>query len=57
MAEAREDFAEMPASRLALLVSLGARLGLAPGDRARLSPPPDQGKNPFDEFGPHEAPS
>ena len=52
LAEARTDFTVMPASRLALLANLGARLGLAPGDRARLSPPPDRGKNPFDEFGP-----
>ena len=52
LAESRADFAQMPAARLGLLVGLSARLGLAPGDRARLSPPPPAPPNPFDEFGP-----
>ena len=49
----RSDFAEMPAARLVLLVNLGARLGLAPIDRTRLTlrPEPRERKNPFDEFG------
>ena len=37
----RADFAEMPAARLVLLVNLGARLGLAPIDRTRLTPTPE----------------
>ena len=41
LAEARAGFAEMPASRLALLSRQAARLGLGPADRARLTPPPE----------------
>ena len=41
LAEARADFAGMSANRLALLSRQGARLGLGPHDRTRLTPAPE----------------
>ena len=41
LAEARADFAGMPASRMALLSRQAARLGLGPHDRTRLTPRPE----------------
>ena len=40
LAAARRDFDAMSAAKLSLLASLGARLGLAPADRSRLTLPP-----------------
>ena len=47
LAEARADFAAMPASRMALLSRQAARLGLGPTDRTRLTPPPEPKPNRF----------
>ena len=44
---ARADFAAMSANRLALLSRQGARLGLGPHDRARLTSPPEPKPNRF----------
>ena len=41
LVEQRTAFADMNAARLTLLVTLGARLGLAPIDRTRLEPKPE----------------
>ena len=41
LVEQRSSFAEMSAVRLALLIGVAARLGLAPTDRVRLTPPPE----------------
>ena len=43
----RSSFAEMSAARLTLLVATGARLGLAPIDRTRLTPSPEPKPNRF----------
>ena len=47
LAEARTNFALVPASRLALLSRQAARLGLGPTDRTRLTSQPESKPNRF----------
>ena len=47
LVQQRASFAEMSAARLALLIGVAARLGLAPTDRVRLTPPPEPKPNRF----------
>ena len=47
MVQQRSSFADMSAAKLSLLVGLGARLGLGPNDRARLTPQPEPKPNRF----------
>ena len=50
MAQYRRSRLDMPAARLNLLHSIMGRFGFTPADRSRISVPPSEKTNKFDDF-------